>query len=62
MGRLVTQKAPDPTHAYFMPAHLGHDAVLYDCPDCGRSHFVTVDGCPDAAQAAAETAMVKRAA
>jgi hypothetical protein len=34
------------------------DRVLYDCPDCRRSHFVTVDGCPDAATAARETAAV----
>jgi hypothetical protein len=34
------------------------DRVLYDCPDCQRSHFVTVDGCPTAAVAAAETAAV----
>ena len=47
------------------PAHFSPDRVLYDCPDCGRSHFVTVDACPDAATALRETAMVdgrKRAA
>jgi hypothetical protein len=38
------------------------DAVLYDCPDCGRSHFVTVDACPDTETAAAETASVDRRA
>ncbi len=34
------------------------DRVLYDCPDCGRAHFVTVDPCPTADEAAQEVAMV----
>ncbi len=34
------------------------DRVLYDCPDCGRAHFVTVDPCPSDDEAAAEVAMV----
>ena len=44
--------------------HRDPDRVLFDCPTCARSHFVTVDGCPSEAEAAAETAMVdaKRAA
>lgn len=42
---------------YFAP-----DAVLYDCPECGRAHFVTVDDCPDAETAAREAGMVRRAA
>ena len=40
----------------------GIDYVLIDCPDCGRSHFVTVDACPTEAEAARETAMATRAA
>lgn len=39
-----------------------YDAVLYNCPQCGRSHFVTVDDCPTADTAAYETAMVDRKA
>lgn len=36
------------------------DYVLYLCPACGRSHFVTVDPCPSPAAAAAEVATVDR--
>lgn len=39
---------------------IEYDAVLYDCPECKRSHFVTVLGCPDAAQASQETAETDR--
>lgn len=39
---------------------LAPDRVLYDCPQCGHSHFVTVDDCPDAEEAARETAMIGR--
>lgn len=31
----------DPTHPRYHP-----DAVLYDCPECGRAHLV-VPECPD---------------
>ena len=34
------------------------DRVLYDCPECGRAHFVTVGGCPSESQAAREVAAV----
>lgn len=34
----------------------GFDAVLCFCTKCRRSHFVTVDGCPDEATARRETA------
>ncbi len=57
MGR--REPPPVPTKAtrtvyadYFAP-----DAVLYDCPQCNRSHFVTVGGCPDEKQAEHETAL-----
>lgn len=55
---------PEPTRHEIAgrPTDFAPDAVLYNCPDCGRSHFVTVDDCPDAETAARETAMVKRAA
>lgn len=42
------------------PAKRRIDRVLFDCPACGRSHFVTVDACPDEAEAAAETRMAGR--
>lgn len=31
-----------------------YDAVLYDCPDCDRLHFVTVGECPTDEQALRE--------
>lgn len=51
-----------PGDAEKYPARYAPEFVLYDCPDCHRSHFVTVDACPDAATAAKETAMVDRRA
>ena len=42
---------------YFAP-----DAVLYDCPECGRAHFVRCGECPDATTAAAEEGILRRAA
>ena len=36
------------------------DRVLFNCPECGRSHFVTVDACPAVEVAVRETAMALR--
>ena len=45
-----------------VPAWLTPDAVLLDCRLCGRAHFATAGPCPDAATAAAEAGLVRRAA
>ena len=55
---MAAERMPTFTSRSHKPhAHYNPDRVLIDCPDCKRSHFVTVDECPDAAEAAAETAM-----
>jgi hypothetical protein len=38
--------------------HFRPDRVLADCRVCGRPHFVSVEGCPAAHYAAAESAAV----
>ncbi len=63
-GRGVTGKSPPavPTKSY-LEKHKDEffvDAVLVDCGKCGRSHFVTVDQCPDHRTAARETALASR--
>lgn len=44
------------------PGYYSPDAVLIDCPECGRAHFVRVGDCPTAAEAAQEVAAVDRKA
>lgn len=49
--------APAPKRTFGSEHYAGYDAVLHDCPECGRAHFVTVDACPSAEDAAKEMAM-----
>ena len=59
-GRRTPPSVPTKLTVFDFPNMFSPDAVLYDCPDCGRSHFVTVDPCPDARMAELETGMVGR--